>query len=166
MQSAHIFSRKVSTSQEAQSSPWRILVFFLNRRGFPGGSVSKEPTCQCRRLRFDPWVGKIPWRRKWQPPPVFLPWESHGQRSLADYSPWGCKELDMTEWLSNNRYEEFGLPLLTQEENAAFLLSTLNSFQGELKISSCSSTWFNPCRGRWLVPICSWRSKRGEPLSW
>ena len=46
---------------------------------------------------FDPWVGKIPWRRKWQPTPVFLPGESHGQRSLVGYSPWGRKESDMTE---------------------------------------------------------------------
>ena len=47
--------------------------------------------------RFDPWVGKIPWRRKWQPPPVFLPGKSHGQRSLVDYSPQGCKESNTTE---------------------------------------------------------------------
>ena len=46
---------------------------------------------QCRRLRFDSWVRKIPWRRKWQPTPVLLPGESHGQRSLAGYSPWGHK---------------------------------------------------------------------------
>ena len=45
----------------------------------------------CRRLGFDSWVGKIPWRRDWQPTPVFLPGESHGQRSLAGHSPWGCK---------------------------------------------------------------------------
>ena len=50
-----------------------------------------------RLVRFDPWIGKIPWRRKWQPTPVFWPGESHGQRSLMGYSPWGCKELDMTE---------------------------------------------------------------------
>ena len=55
---------------------------------------------QCERPGFDPWVGKIPWRRKWQLTPVFLPGESHGQRSLAGYSPWGQKEWDMTEWLS------------------------------------------------------------------
>ena len=48
---------------------------------------------------FEPWVGKIPWRRAWQPSPVFLPGESHGQRSLASYSPWGCKESDTTERL-------------------------------------------------------------------
>ena len=46
---------------------------------------------------FDPWVGKIPWRRKWQSAPAFLPRESHGQRSLLGYSPWGHKELETTE---------------------------------------------------------------------
>ena len=46
---------------------------------------------------FDPWVRMIPWRRKWQPTPVFLPGESHGQRSLAGYSPRGCKQSDKTE---------------------------------------------------------------------
>jgi len=54
---------------------------------------------QCRRAEFDPWVGKIPWRRKWQPTPVSLPGKSHGQRSLVCYSPWGCKELGTTEQL-------------------------------------------------------------------
>ena len=50
-----------------------------------------------KRRRFNPWVRKIAWRRKWQPTPVFLPGESHGQRSLVAFSLWGCKELDMTE---------------------------------------------------------------------
>ena len=54
---------------------------------------------QCRRPGFDPWVGKIPWRRKWQPTPVLLPGESHGQRSLVGYSPRSRKESDMTEQL-------------------------------------------------------------------
>ena len=47
---------------------------------------------------FDPWVGKIPWRRAWWPTPVFLPGEFHRQRSLVGYSPWSCKESDMTKW--------------------------------------------------------------------
>ena len=58
--------------------------------GFPCGTSGKEPDHQCRRykrLGFDPWVGKIPWKRKWQPTPVFLPGEFHGQRSLVAYSP-------------------------------------------------------------------------------
>ena len=56
------------------------------------------------RTRFDPWIGKIPWKRKWQPTPVFLPGKSHGQRSLAGYSPWGRKESDMTEKLNTTLY--------------------------------------------------------------
>ena len=55
---------------------------------------------QRRRPGFDPWVGKIPWRRAWQPTPVSLPGEFHAQRSLVGYSPWGRKELNMTEWLT------------------------------------------------------------------
>ena len=65
-----------------------ILSIFL---GFPGISVSKKICLQCRRPGFDPWVRKIPWRRKWQSVPVLLPGESHGQRSLAVYNPQGRK---------------------------------------------------------------------------
>ena len=50
---------------------------------------------------FDPWVGKIPWTRKWQPTPVFLPEESHGQRSLAGSSPWGRKEEEQQSSLAH-----------------------------------------------------------------
>ena len=50
-----------------------------------------------KRCGLDPWVRTIPWRRKWQPTPVFLPRKSHGQRSLVGYSPWGHKESDTTE---------------------------------------------------------------------
>ena len=62
-------------------------------------SLSQGPPAirRHRKHRFDPWVGKIPWRRKWQPTPVFLPGESHGQGKLVGYSSWGSKELDMTE---------------------------------------------------------------------
>ena len=58
------------------------------------------------RPGFDPWVGKIPWRRAWQPTPVFLPGESHGQRSLAGYSLWGCKKLNTTEAINTHRHKE------------------------------------------------------------
>ena len=60
-------------------------------RGLPWGLRGKEPTFQCRKHGFDPWVGQIPWRRKWHPTPVFLPGEFHGQRILVGYSPWGCR---------------------------------------------------------------------------
>ena len=61
--------------------------------------VAQTVKLQCGRLRFNPWVGKIPWRRKCQPTPVLLPGKSHEQRRLVGYSPWGRKELDMTEQL-------------------------------------------------------------------
>ena len=60
----------------------------------------KETCLHCRRLKrcgFSPWVGKIPWRRKWQPTPEFLPGELHGKRNLMGYSLWGRKESDTTE---------------------------------------------------------------------
>ena len=55
--------------------------------GLPWWLSGEEPACQYRRRRFDPWVGQIPWRRKWQPTPLFLPGESQGQRGLVGYSP-------------------------------------------------------------------------------
>ena len=70
------------------------------RSGLLRWSSSKESACQCRRHkkhRFDPWVMKILWSRKWQYTPVFLPGKFLGQRSLAGFSLQGCKELDMTE---------------------------------------------------------------------
>ena len=59
---------------------------------------------EMQEMVFDPWVGKIPWSRKWQPTPVFLSEKSHGQRSLAGYSPWGGKESDMTERLNTHTH--------------------------------------------------------------
>ena len=73
--------------------------------------------------RFDPWVGKIPWRRKWQPTPVFLLGKSHGWRSLVGYSPWDCKESDMTEQLC------FHFSLFCTSGN-------------------CGTSWYNPNLGR------------------
>ena len=64
--------------------------------GFPRWISGKEPASQCRshrRHQFDPWVGKIPWSKKWPPTLVFLPGKSYGQRSLACYSPWDCKRV-------------------------------------------------------------------------
>ena len=78
---------------------------------FPGGSDGKASVyLQCGRPGFDPWVGKIPWRRKWQSTPVFLPGKSHGKRSLIGHSPWGCKELDMTEQLHFHLWLFWGFP--------------------------------------------------------
>ena len=77
------------------------LIFFPSKcmtaqvRGFPDGSAGKESTCDAGRRHwrctFYPWVGEIPWRRKWQPTPVFLPEKSHGQRSPVGCSSWVTK---------------------------------------------------------------------------
>ena len=78
---------------------------------YPGNVRGKESSCQCRRPGYNPWVRKIPWRRNCQPTPVFLPEESHGQRNLAGYSPWGHNELDLTERShahTNNVYRKWG----------------------------------------------------------
>ena len=81
---------------------WRPVDLFASLficLGFPGGSDRKESACSMEDQGSIPGFRKIPWRRKWQPRPVFLPGKSHGWRSLAGYSPWGRKESDMTEWL-------------------------------------------------------------------
>ena len=73
-----------------------IMVFSRHVWCFPQGTSGKEPACQwrrCKRCEFNPWVRKIPWRRAWQPTPVFLPKESHGQRNLVGYSPWYYKRV-------------------------------------------------------------------------
>ena len=79
----------------------------------PGGSEVKASACVSGRPGFDPWVGKIPWRRKWQHTPVFLPGESHGLRSLADCSSQGCKELDTTERLHLENTKEELIKILS-----------------------------------------------------
>ena len=69
--------------------------------GFPG--VSGRRICQqCRRPGYNPWVRKFPWRREWQPTPVFLPGEVHGEMSLVGYSPWGHKESNTTKRLTHS----------------------------------------------------------------
>ena len=112
--------------------------------GFPGGSmIIKEPSYQCSRDGFDPWMGKVPWRRKWQSIPVFLPGESHGQRSLVSYSPWGHKESDMTEWLKwQQKYTH------THTRRYSFIC------QWTLRLLPCP----NSCKYCWCVDTGVWVS--------
>ena len=72
--------------------------------GFPGGSDGKESACNMGDLGLIPGSGRSPWRRPWQPTPVFLPGEFHGQRSLTSYRPWDHKESDTTEQLRTAQY--------------------------------------------------------------
>ena len=84
---------------------------------FPGGSVLKNLPFQCRRCRFHPWAGKVPWRRKWKPTPAFLPGKYHGQRFLAGSSRGGLRESGMTYWLNNNNAQRvFKIVWLIQTE--------------------------------------------------
>ena len=96
------FSQSSESSSLNSPSCWGVTSSFMPTRilSFPGGTSGKEPACQCRRHKrhqFDPWVRKIPWRKARPPTSVYFPGESHRQRGLAGYSPWGHKELDMTE---------------------------------------------------------------------
>ena len=88
---------------------------------FPGGSEVKASACNVRDLisipGLNPLVGKIPWRRKWQLTPVFLPGKSHGWGSLASYSPQSCKELDTTEQLTHKHKKTKGYRKKVWNEN-------------------------------------------------
>ena len=71
---------------------------------------------QCRRLRCNPWVRKIPWRREWQPAPVFLLVQPHGQRDLVGHSPWGLKELNTTDMFPFTFHIPHNLKCLIQSD--------------------------------------------------
>ena len=112
--------------------------------GFPSGASGKEASCQSRRHKrcgFNPWVRKIPWRRKWQPTPVPMPGKSHGQRCLAGCSPWGCKESDTTEQAGTSFSLLSLKPLLSHIHHtlvslaSLYLLSNLEIFHCWIKFS-------------------------------
>ena len=86
--------------QEGDVTGWPISERVSQHLGLPRWLGGEESTCQCRKRRFDPWIGTILWRREWLLIPVFLPGEFHGQRHLGGYSPQGCKKLDMSGQLS------------------------------------------------------------------
>ena len=100
---------------------------------------------QCRRPRFDPW--KIPWRRAWQPTPVFLPGESHGQRSLVGYSPWGHKDLDTTErkTIQHNCSPPLGQDFLNSLNYEVFSLVCRNGYCEHLLLFLLTHQMFFLC---------------------
>ena len=126
--------------------------------GFPGAVSGTEPTCQCRRhkrCRSDPWVRKIPWKRAWQPPPVFWPGESHGLRSLSATVHGVAKswtrlsDFHFTkERLGNGRSLLWGAP-------APWLFSALKSLVGTVSravwVGSPLRIYTTSRRGKWKV---------------
>ena len=87
--------------------------------GLPRWCNGKEYACQCRRHKrrgFDPWVRKILWSRKWQPTPVFLPGKFHEKWSLVGYSPWVCKESDLTEHACARAHTHTHTPLIYKSD--------------------------------------------------
>ena len=79
-----------------------MLYFYFNIYWLSGLQKQTTKKIQCRRHKFNPRLGKVPWRRNWQPAPVLLTEDPHGQRNLVGLSPWGCKNSDMIEQLNNN----------------------------------------------------------------
>ena len=103
---------------------------------FPAGAVVKNLPASVGDSRdtiLIPVLGKIPWKRQWQPTPVFLPREFHGQRTLACYSPWGCKESDTTEQLTQRNNI---LGLFSKQTDKMLPTCTVPSSRGTKKISS------------------------------
>ena len=88
---------------------WDMKIIISFWGGFLGGAVGKESGCQCRsykRHKFDIWIREVSWNRKWQPAPVFLPGEFHGQRSLVGYSPWVVKSRTQLSTHTHTRLNE------------------------------------------------------------
>ena len=126
---------------------WTIMVYWKRRKwgklvhleGLPRWLSSKESDCQCRsskRKKFNPWVRKTPWNRKWQPTLVFLPEKSHAQRSLTGYSPKGWEELDMTDCLSTHLTK---VSTLFNIELIRTFCKELTSIQVLVKLFRCNS---------------------------
>ena len=123
--------------------------------GLPWWLSGKESTCQCRRRGFDPWSGEIPWRRKWQPPPVFLPGKLYGQRSLAGYSPWGCKRVGHDLVTQQTKNQDNGG---AQEDGFLWGSVGKESTWNEGDLSLIPGLGRSPGEGKGYPLQCSWAS--------
>ena len=126
--------------------------------GLPCWLSLKESASQCRRHGFDPWVEKIPWTRKWQPTPGFVPGKSNGQRSLAGYSPWGRKESLHELATKNNGNNNISLYICTTSSLSILLLMDIYvaSMSWLLGCFHVLLQWTMRCMcpfGLWLSPV-------------
>ena len=102
-----------------------------------------ESACNASSTGFNPWVGKISWRREWLPIPVLLDGEFHAQRSLVCYSPWGRKEADMTEWLLLSLFQMVKR-LPTTWESRVWPLGQKDPLEKEMTTHSSTLAWEIP----------------------
>ena len=111
---AHVYTH-THTHKVIRVGFWsnKVSVLVRDTADFPGDTSGKESACQWRRQRhvFDPWVGMIPWNRKWQSAPVFLPGKFSRQGILMGYSPWCCKESDTISTLPSTHTRDTREPL-------------------------------------------------------
>ena len=137
--------------------------------GFAGGSAGKESSCQCRkhkRCGFDPWVRKIPWSRKWQPIPVFLPGKFHIQRSLVNYSPWGHRESDMAEHttgISGIKWLKHSTKLENHHARDVHFIDSLHLYPSHAPILQHPFTAMDP--GQWVSTVRDFCPKKIGGLS-
>ena len=140
---------KTNTHTHTQNNPQlntdASIRYTWETRGLCKWLCGKESACQRRRCLFNPWVRKILWRRKWQPNPVFLPGESHGQRHFMGYSPQGLKELGVTEHACTG-YQKGQLS--QEEEENIFFFSGKNSDNERSWPLCLLEPWLLPC------PLC------------
>ena len=136
--------------------------------------MGEESTCQCRRRKrcvFSPWVRKIPWRRPWQPIPVFLPGESYGQRSLAGYSPWGRKESETTERLNNNNPRGWccfpgGLSISDYTQTVVVQRQEVHLELGDTRSCLVAQSWGNAGSASQAGTLSQWGSNTGVMQKW
>ena len=146
----HRAASATSTCPAQNVDSAEVETFFSHGKNFlsslfsrlPRWFSGKESACQCRRCRrlgFHPWIRKVSWSRKWQPTPVFLPGKSHGQRSLAGYSPWGPKKVKHD--LATQKQQQ-------QQQQASHIYSILQFLHLIIKISATWSACFVELLGR------------------
>ena len=124
---------------------------------------------------FDPWVRKIPWRRAWQPTPVFLPGESHGQRNWVGYGQWGHKESDMTEvtsqahgqiWVNTVKYPHWKACLISHEFMEIWCLGGGLVRPHQRNCCSIASPLESVCVQERMLTVWRWQQSLTEDAWW
>ena len=152
-----------SLCQTLLFSLWSIFYWLIPKglRASLSGSVGRESACNAEDPGSIPGSGRFPWRRKWQPTPIFLSGKSHGQRSLVDYSAWGCKESDTTEWMNHHqqplwasRVAQIVKNLPAVRETWVHSLSWEDPLEEGMAAHSSILAWRIPMdRGAWQAPV-------------